>query len=476
MLGSRGDDHRQAWIVRRLRTLCDAFAIDVVSLAVMDNHLHLILRTLPELINAWSDREIAFRWLLVRPRLGRRRRQGLPSHAPPQEAEIREICGQPGRIATLRSRLADLSWFMKELKEPLARLANAEDGVEGRFWQDRFRSHRLLDEASLLCCATYVDLNPVKAGMTRDPLLAEHTSAAIWFRRIVALRARRSPAPTERTSAEEPNEPEPRPAHETLREGEPPAQHGREGRSAPRPSAAEEEEIEALLSACDTMVMLPSIGAHRQCHIEGGESLRSDHGCCCDVSATGTCCRDLIAAGLNVEPPRGGIEERQGSPPSGDAASMPRARPMCGREPDGGRPASDAQTSSQKHRCSTAGPNPLAPPIAILSMTLGAYLRRLRAIGSALAELVRTPARTIAPDASSEALASRAIQSVLDGEHLSAPAMASAFRQLRFRGNVIGSTPRLAEEATRRGARRLLMALRTGLPPRQDPPLAHAGT
>ncbi|MFO1495423.1 MAG: hypothetical protein U1F26_12300 [Lysobacterales bacterium] len=31
-------------------------------------------------------------------------------------------------------RLCDLSWFMKRLDEYVARRANAEDGVNGRFW------------------------------------------------------------------------------------------------------------------------------------------------------------------------------------------------------------------------------------------------------------------------------------------------------------------------------------------------------
>ncbi|MFO0873384.1 MAG: hypothetical protein U0575_05375 [Phycisphaerales bacterium] len=56
----------------------------------------------------------------------------------------------------------------------MARLANDED-ITGRFWQDRFRCHRLLDDAAVLC-ATYVDLNPIKAGLADGPRC--RTSAA----------------------------------------------------------------------------------------------------------------------------------------------------------------------------------------------------------------------------------------------------------------------------------------------------------
>ena len=56
-------------------------------------------------------------------------------------------------MAKARKRLGDLSWFMKCLKEPLARLANCEDGCSGAFWEGRFKSIAVLDEESLLATA-----------------------------------------------------------------------------------------------------------------------------------------------------------------------------------------------------------------------------------------------------------------------------------------------------------------------------------
>ena len=65
---------------------------------------------------------------------------------------------------------------MRVLNERIAREANEEDECTGRFWQGRYESYALLDEKALLGGMIYVDLNPVRAGITDKPETSLYTS------------------------------------------------------------------------------------------------------------------------------------------------------------------------------------------------------------------------------------------------------------------------------------------------------------
>jgi len=162
----RDFSHRKAWLVDRLRFLASIFAIDVCAYAVLQNHYHVILRICLEIAAAWSDREVAIRWLTLFP----------IQHQPPSEAQISALADCPERIAVLRKRLCSLSWFMGRLNEFIARAANKEDNVKGRFWESRFKCQALLDEAATAACMVYVDLNLIRAGLAPTPEESDFTS------------------------------------------------------------------------------------------------------------------------------------------------------------------------------------------------------------------------------------------------------------------------------------------------------------
>ena len=64
-------------------------------------------------------------------------------------------------IAEYRRWLMDISWFMRALNEPIVRQAKMEDNCTGRFWEECFKSQALLNDAAVLACMAYVDLNPI---------------------------------------------------------------------------------------------------------------------------------------------------------------------------------------------------------------------------------------------------------------------------------------------------------------------------
>jgi putative transposase len=161
----RDFSHRKKWLVNRLRKLAGIFAVEVCAYAVMENHYHVILRTRPDISAGWSDQEVAARWLRLFPRNGGLRRRGKPT----VEEQIGALVSCPERIAVLRQRLGSLSWYMGQLNEFIARAANREDEVKGRFWESRFECQALLDEAAIAACMVYVDLNPVRAGRAKTP-------------------------------------------------------------------------------------------------------------------------------------------------------------------------------------------------------------------------------------------------------------------------------------------------------------------
>jgi REP element-mobilizing transposase RayT len=171
----KNHDHRRAWIVDRVKQLAGVFAIDVAAYAVMSNHYHLVLRVDAERAQGWSNEEALRRWtqLFDGPLLVQRLLSGQG-----EEMDQATLNAIDEWAATYRARLCDLSWFMRVLNETVARQANAEDGVTGRFWEGRFKSQALLDEQAILTAMTYVDLNPIRAAMAETPEESEHTSVA----------------------------------------------------------------------------------------------------------------------------------------------------------------------------------------------------------------------------------------------------------------------------------------------------------
>lgn len=175
----RDYSHRKDWVLERMAQQSSVFAIDICAYAIMSNHYHLVVHVDAKRARTWSRREVVARWtrLFARPTLVQRWEESACGEA---EREVAEAI-----IERWRARLMDVSWYMRCLNEHLARRANAEDDCTGRFWEGRFKSQALLDEAGLLTAMAYVDLNPIRAGIASTPEESEFTSI---YERIRAVR------------------------------------------------------------------------------------------------------------------------------------------------------------------------------------------------------------------------------------------------------------------------------------------------
>jgi hypothetical protein len=138
-----GMHDRKTWIEHRLEELAEIFSVAVAGFAILDNHLHLLVRLDPEVAQGWSDEDVVRRWgRLFPPR--DKARQVVPISDEWVQARLKDARW----VATARQRLQSLSWFMKCLKEPLSLLANREEQTRGAFFEGRFKSVAILFAAS----------------------------------------------------------------------------------------------------------------------------------------------------------------------------------------------------------------------------------------------------------------------------------------------------------------------------------------
>ena len=197
----RSFDHRKAWVVDKLAFLAEAFAIDVCAYAVMSNHYHVVLRVNVDLAEQWTSNEVIERWTSMF--AGNALVNQYLEGGAQGKGELEAVSAY---AEEWRQRLMDISWFMRVLNESIARMANEEDNCTGRFWEGRFKSQALLDEAALLACMAYVDLNPIRAGVAELPEDSDYSSIqdriGEFANRRVGRPRKTSKAPTKQLDVE----------------------------------------------------------------------------------------------------------------------------------------------------------------------------------------------------------------------------------------------------------------------------------
>ena len=137
----------------------------VLSYCIMSNHVHLLLEVPPMPEGGLGDEELLERLralyndaivLEVAKQLKEAREKGLNDWA--QQIHSRYTY-----------RMHDLSEFMRTLMQRMTRWFNRVHERSGTLWEERFKSVIVESGMAARTMAAYIDLNPVRAGMVRDP-------------------------------------------------------------------------------------------------------------------------------------------------------------------------------------------------------------------------------------------------------------------------------------------------------------------
>jgi len=154
-------------IASQLQRLTVSTAVQVGGFAMMDNHLHLLVRIDAEAATAWSAVDVARRWFALHPP---RRVAGA------DDAWLTTHASRPDWVTAHRKKLCSFSQFVKDLKQPIAERLNRRWGERGAFWQGRCKISRAEGNASVLAMLAYIDLNPHAAGLVEIPEHGRDTS------------------------------------------------------------------------------------------------------------------------------------------------------------------------------------------------------------------------------------------------------------------------------------------------------------
>ncbi|MGL4398249.1 MAG: transposase [Luteolibacter sp.] len=183
---------------RMLMRMCEKFTgCRVLSYCLMSNHFHVLLEVSPMPEGGISDEEL-FRRLSVfyneaqvaeiareleeaasvtpvemrgEFQLPPMDEMDAPLTRAQEEAMAKEQAER--RVEKIRDRytrrMHDLSEFMKSLLERFTKWFNRTHSRSGRLWEDRFKSVIVESGTAARTMAAYIDLNPVRAGMVKDP-------------------------------------------------------------------------------------------------------------------------------------------------------------------------------------------------------------------------------------------------------------------------------------------------------------------
>ena len=154
------NDEKKRIFVNMMHRAADFSGVDVITYVVMDNHFHLCVRV-PRREGEVPESEVLRRVGVL---YGEDRRDSLEKRLAGYRKEG-DDSAVAAELAKLRSRMGDLSEFMKTFKQRVSQWYNSNYGHEGTLWGGRFKSVLVEDGRYLRNLAAYIHGNPIRAGL-----------------------------------------------------------------------------------------------------------------------------------------------------------------------------------------------------------------------------------------------------------------------------------------------------------------------
>jgi len=153
-------------MMRQYEAFC---GLEVLSYCVMSNHFHILVRV-PKKSDALPGEEINDK------EFERRLRIMYSPFTVKSVMETLKKCRKNNAVKAARElkkqytyRMGDISEFMKSLKQKYTRWYNKTNGRSGTLWEQRYSATMIGAGHSTRMLAAYIDLNPLRAGMVKDP-------------------------------------------------------------------------------------------------------------------------------------------------------------------------------------------------------------------------------------------------------------------------------------------------------------------
>jgi REP element-mobilizing transposase RayT len=143
----------------------------VLSYCLMDNHFHLLLEVPPMAEGGISDEQLLKRLSAI---YGEAFVAGVAQElADARSATYTSDSAMNEAVSAIHKRftyrMQDLAEFMKGLLQRFSQWFNRAHSRSGTLWEDRFKSVIVEDGVAARTISAYIDLNPVRAGMEKDP-------------------------------------------------------------------------------------------------------------------------------------------------------------------------------------------------------------------------------------------------------------------------------------------------------------------